>query len=78
MKKHCASNAGHWPYAMYVMPDEQSKESLIKLSDGIKTVIRKNVPVPFDAKKREMFLFRTIDEQEQATTSGGQRLFISN
>ncbi len=60
-----ASDAGHWHYAMYVMPDEQSKMSLIKLFDGIKTVIRKNVPVPFDAKNREMFLFRTIDELEQ-------------
>lgn len=60
-----ASDAGHWHYTMYVMPDKQSKMSLIKLFDGIKTVIRKNVSVPFEAKNREMFLFRTIDELEQ-------------
>ncbi len=60
-----ASDAGRWHYAMYVMPDEKSKQSLMKLFDGIKTVIRNNIPVPFDAKNREMFLFRTIDELEQ-------------
>ncbi|PAL30479.1 MobC family mobilization protein, partial [Escherichia coli] len=26
--------------------------------------------VPFDTRNREMFLFRTIDELEQATASG--------
>ena len=65
-----ASDAGHWHYAMYVMPDEKSKQSLMKLFDGIKTVIRNNIPVPFDAKNREMFLFRTVDELEQVAANG--------
>lgn len=65
-----ASDAGRWHYAMYVMPDEQSKLSLIKLFDGIKTVMRKNIPVPFSGKNREMFLFRTVDELEQVAASG--------
>ncbi|MDH8517356.1 molybdopterin-guanine dinucleotide biosynthesis protein MobC, partial [Klebsiella pneumoniae] len=30
---------------------------------------RNHVPVPFDAKNREMFLFRTLDELEQASTN---------
>lgn len=64
-----ASDAGRWHYAMYVMPDEKSKQSLMKLFDGIKTVIRDNIPVPFDAKNREMFLFRTVDELEQVAAS---------
>ncbi|EFT4044858.1 molybdopterin-guanine dinucleotide biosynthesis protein MobC, partial [Salmonella enterica] len=67
-----ASDAGRWHYAMYVMPDDKTKTSLIRLFDSIKTVMRNNVPVPFDAKNREMFLFRTIDELEQAAASGGQ------
>lgn len=65
-----ASDAGHWHYAMYVMPDDKTKTSLIRLFDSIKTVMRNNVPVPFDTRNREMFLFRTIDELEQATASG--------
>ncbi len=71
-----ASDAGHWHYAMYVIPDEQTKVSLIKLFDSIKTVIRKSVPVPFDAKNREMFLFRAIYELEQATQRGDGYIFI--
>ncbi|EHI3196982.1 molybdopterin-guanine dinucleotide biosynthesis protein MobC [Salmonella enterica] len=67
-----ASDAGRWHYAMYVMPDDKTKTSLIRLFDSIKTVMRNNVPVPFDAKNREMFLFRTIDELEQAAASDGQ------
>ncbi|EAA6553614.1 molybdopterin-guanine dinucleotide biosynthesis protein MobC, partial [Salmonella enterica subsp. diarizonae] len=31
-----------------------------------KTVMRNNVPVPFDVRNREMFVFRTIDELEKA------------
>ncbi|MCT2447311.1 MobC family replication-relaxation protein [Klebsiella pneumoniae] len=65
-----ASDAGHWHYAMYVMPDDKTKTSLIRLFDSIKTVMRNNVPVPFDTRNREMFLFRTINELEQATASG--------
>lgn len=60
-----ASDAGHWHYAMYVMPDDKTKESLVRLFGSIRTVMRNNVPVPFDAKNREMFLFRTIDELEE-------------
>lgn len=67
-----ASDAGRWHYAMYAMPDAKTKTSLIWLFDPIKTVIRNNVPVPFDATNREMFLFRTIDELEQAAASSGQ------
>ncbi|QHQ16164.1 molybdopterin-guanine dinucleotide biosynthesis protein MobC [Pectobacterium parmentieri] len=59
-----ASDAGRWHYAMYVMPDDKTKESLVRLFDSIRTVMRNNVPVPFDAKSREMFLFRTLDELE--------------
>ncbi|EIN0583661.1 molybdopterin-guanine dinucleotide biosynthesis protein MobC [Salmonella enterica subsp. enterica serovar Newport] len=66
-----ASVAGHWHYAMYVMPDDKTRASLIRLFDSIKTVMRNNVPVPFDSKQREMFLFRTIDELEQAAANGG-------
>jgi hypothetical protein len=62
-----ASDASHWHYTMYVLPDEKNKQAIIKLFEGIKTVIRHNVPVPFDAKNREMFLFRTIDELEKNT-----------
>ena len=59
-----ASDAGRWHYAMYVMPDDKTKESLVRLFGSIRTVMRNSVPVPFDAKHREMFLFRTIDELE--------------
>lgn len=61
-----ASDAGHWHYAMYVMPNDQTKESLVRLFSSIRTVMRNNVPVPFDAKNREMFLFRTLDELENS------------
>lgn len=64
-----ASDAGHWHYAMYVMPEEKTKAALIKLFDGIKMVIRNNTPVSFDTKNREMFIFRTIDEIEQNTNN---------
>lgn len=64
-----ASDAGRWHYAMYVMPDDKTRVSLSRLFDSIRTVIRNNVPVPFDAKNREMFLFRTIAELEQAPGS---------
>lgn len=64
-----ASDAGRWHYAMYVMPDDKTRESLSRLFDSIRTVIRNNAPVPFDAKNREMFLFRTIAELEQAPGS---------
>lgn len=60
-----ARDKGNWHYALYVMPDTKSKESLIRLFDSIKTVMRNNTLVPFDAKNREMFIFRTIDELEQ-------------
>ncbi|HDS7195942.1 TPA: molybdopterin-guanine dinucleotide biosynthesis protein MobC [Klebsiella michiganensis] len=59
-----ASDAGRWHYAMYVMPDDKTKESLVRLFGSIRTVMRNSVPVPFDAKHREMFLFRTLDELE--------------
>ena len=61
-----ASDAGRWHYAMYVMPDDKTKESLVRLFSSIRTVMRNNVPVPFDAKNREMFLFRTLDELENS------------
>ena len=67
-----ASDAGRWHYAMYVAPDERIKTALMRLFDSIKTVVRNSVPVPFEGKNREMFLFRTIDELEQAAASGGQ------
>ncbi|POD93649.1 hypothetical protein BV921_17800 [Pectobacterium odoriferum] len=50
----------------YVMPDDKTKTALIRLFDSIRTVVRNGISVPFDAKNREMFLFRTIDELEQA------------
>ncbi|HDS4487045.1 TPA: molybdopterin-guanine dinucleotide biosynthesis protein MobC [Enterobacter hormaechei subsp. steigerwaltii] len=65
-----ASDAGRWHYAMYVMPDGKTKESLVRLFDSIRTVMRNNVPVPFDAKNREMFLFRTLDELEYSVSDG--------
>ncbi|MGL7685684.1 hypothetical protein NA267_26080, partial [Salmonella sp. NW810] len=58
-------NTGRWHYAMYVLPDNKTRTSLIRLFDTIKTVMRNNVPVPFDARNREMFVFRTIDELEK-------------
>lgn len=64
-----ASDAGRWHYAMYVMPDDKTKESLVRLFGSIRTVIRNCVPVQFDAKNREMFLFRTLNELEQASTN---------
>ncbi|KQJ02614.1 MobC family replication-relaxation protein [Escherichia coli] len=64
-----ASDAGCWHYAMYVMPDDKTRVSLGRLFDSIRTVMRNSVPVPFDAKNREMFLFRTIAELEQAPDS---------
>ncbi|EPU4319900.1 MobC family replication-relaxation protein [Escherichia coli] len=64
-----ASDTGCWHYAMYVMPDDKTRVALGRLFDSIRTVMRNNVPVPFDAKNREMFLFRTIAELEQAPGS---------
>lgn len=64
-----ATDAGCWHYAMYVMPDDKTKESLVRLFGSIRTVRRNSVPVTFDAKNREMFLFRTIAELEQAPGS---------
>ncbi|MEC3929477.1 MobC family replication-relaxation protein, partial [Citrobacter braakii] len=64
-----ASDAGCWHYAMYVMPDEKTRVSLGRLFGSIRTVMRNSVPVPFDAKNRDMFLFRTIAELEQAPDS---------
>lgn len=61
-----ASDAGHWHYAMYVMPDDKTKESLVRLFSSIRTVMRNNAPAPFDAKNQEMFLFRTLDELENS------------
>lgn len=63
-----ASDAGRWHYAMYVMPDDKTRVALGRLFDSIRMVMKNSVPVPFDAKNREMFLFRTIDELEQTTT----------
>jgi hypothetical protein len=48
-----ASDAGRWHYAMYVMPDDKTKTSLIRLFVN-KTVMRDNVPVPFDEKPRNV------------------------
>ena len=64
-----AIDTGRWHYAMYVMPDDKTRVSLGRLFDSIRTVMRNSVPVPFDAKNREMFLFRTIAELEQAPGS---------
>ncbi|KMG93749.1 hypothetical protein SM62_04581 [Klebsiella variicola] len=64
-----ASDAGRWHYAMYVMPDDKTRVALGRLFDSIRTVMRNHVPVPFDTKNREMFLFRTITELEQAPDS---------
>ncbi len=64
-----ASDAGYWHYAMYVTPDEAFRVSLTRLFDSIRTVMRKSVPVAFAGQNREMFLFRTLDELEQASSS---------
>ena len=64
-----ASDTGRWHYAMYVMPDDKTRVAIGRLFDSIRTVMRNNVPVTFDAKNREMFLFRTIDELEDTPTS---------
>ncbi|KML71059.1 hypothetical protein G032_07565 [Pectobacterium carotovorum subsp. carotovorum ICMP 5702] len=50
----------------YAMQNNKTKIALIRLFDSIRTVVRNGISVPFDAKNREMFLFRTIDELEQA------------
>lgn len=63
-----ASDAGRWHYAMYIMPDDKTKESLVRLFDSIRTVMRNSVPVSFDAKNREMFLFRTLNELENSAS----------
>ncbi|MDX6914209.1 hypothetical protein R9X49_03730 [Pectobacterium carotovorum] len=63
----------HGPYLhvkpTYVMPNNKTKTALIRMFDRIRTVVRNAISVPFDAKNREMFLFRTIDELEQAPIS---------
>ncbi|MBA0182541.1 mobilization protein mobC [Pectobacterium versatile] len=48
---------------------DANSNGLVKLFDSIRTVVRNRISVPFDAKNREMFLFRTIDELEQAPIS---------
>lgn len=53
----------------YVMPNNKIKTALIRLFDRIRTVVRNGISVPFDAKNREMFLFRTIDGLEQSPVS---------
>ncbi|RJL21893.1 hypothetical protein D5074_13415 [Pectobacterium polaris] len=50
----------------YVMQNDKTKIALIRLFDSIRAVVRNGMSIPFDAKNREMFLFRTIDELEQA------------
>ncbi|UJR53904.1 mobilization protein mobC [Dickeya zeae MS1] len=45
---------------------DANNNGLIRLFDSIRKVARNGIPVPFDAKNREMFLFRTIAELEQA------------
>ncbi|MER0060915.1 Arm DNA-binding domain-containing protein [Pectobacterium polaris] len=52
-----------------VMPNNKTKTALIRLFDRIRTVVRNGISVPFYAKNREMFLFRTIDGLEQAPIS---------
>lgn len=63
-----ASDAGRWHYVIYVMPDDKTKESLVRLFDSIRTVVRNGLSVSFDAKSREMFLFRTLDELENSVS----------
>lgn len=48
---------------------DANSNGLVRLFDSIRTVARNGIPVPFLAKNREMFLFRTIDELEQAPDS---------
>lgn len=48
---------------------DANSNGLVRLFDSIRTVVRNGISVPFDAKSREMFLFRTIDELEQAPVS---------
>ncbi|QIZ46779.1 mobilization protein mobC [Dickeya zeae] len=48
---------------------DANSNGLIRLFDSIRTVARNGIPVPLDAKNREMFLFRTNDELEQAPDS---------
>ncbi|MEQ4510160.1 MAG: hypothetical protein ABN480_06105 [Dickeya sp.] len=50
---------------------DANSDGLVRLFDRIRTRTRNGLPVPFDAKNREMFLFRTIDELEQAPDSHG-------
>ncbi|QIZ53244.1 mobilization protein mobC [Dickeya zeae] len=48
---------------------DANSNALVRPFDSIRTVARNGIPVPFDAKNREMFLFRTIAELEQAPDS---------
>ncbi|QYM95394.1 mobilization protein mobC [Dickeya ananatis] len=48
---------------------DANSNGLIRLFDSIRKVARNGILVPFDAKNREMFLFHTIDELEQAPDS---------
>ncbi|MCO7264392.1 mobilization protein mobC [Dickeya zeae] len=48
---------------------DANSNGLVSPFDSIRTVARNGIPVPFLAKNREMFLFRTIDELEQAPDS---------
>ncbi|WP_258570075.1 mobilization protein mobC [Dickeya zeae] len=48
---------------------DANSNGLIRLFDSISKVVRNGIPVPFDAKNREMFLFRMINELEQAPDS---------
>ncbi|EPL5054641.1 mobilization protein mobC [Pectobacterium brasiliense] len=48
---------------------DANSNGLVRLFDSIRTVVSNGISVPFDAKNREMFLFRTIDELEQAPVS---------
>ncbi|AUC44669.1 putative mobilization protein mobC [Dickeya solani RNS 08.23.3.1.A] len=50
---------------------DANSNGLVRLFDSIRTWARNGLPVPFDAQNREMFLFRTIDELEQAPDSHG-------
>ncbi|HAU5635951.1 MobC family replication-relaxation protein [Citrobacter amalonaticus] len=62
-----AIDAGYWHYAVYATPNETTRKSLKRLFDGIRTVERKNIPVPFSGRNRERFLLRTVDELERST-----------
>ncbi|MEI7065916.1 hypothetical protein WCU84_20035 [Dickeya chrysanthemi] len=50
---------------------DANSNGLVRPFDNIRTRARNSIPVPFDAKNRERFLFRTIDELEQAPDSHG-------